>query len=120
MEDTIYRQDAVAALRHVFNVVNEDTCDVIDMRDLMCIKLRELPSAIRKGEWQRITVKLNDGEKFKALDEIAGIKDRIVDVHYDRCSECGYTRRANYEVYWFCPKCGAYMADEKESLKVSE
>lgn len=105
MEDTIYRQEAIAALRHAFNTVNGDTNDTIDLRDLVFLKLTALPSAVRKGEWQHITVRLNDGEAFEALDKLVG------DVHYDRCSECGFMRRANYEVYWFCPKCGASMEE---------
>ncbi len=58
--------------------------DAMDYRDLMYLRVNELPNEHVQGEW------------LPARDDTV------------YCSRCGYVKHA-HEEFWFCPKCGADM-----------
>ena len=95
MDDLISRQAALDALNGGFTVTGRENAEVImDFLNGVCKKLRDLPSAERRGRWI--------------------YKEAYKDAHfgYFVCSLCG-------EAYWkpsanYCPNCGARMEGEEE------
>ena len=99
-DDTISRQAAIDALDGEFNITGRENAETIrDYINSVNKKLRELPSAERRGRWK--------GER---LIYPSGIITFIY-----RCSECGYEERHAYEDTKpsnYCPNCGARMVED--------
>lgn len=81
MKDLISRD----LVKSIIRVTYDGCCgDAMDYRDLMCLRVNELPNEHRNGEW----LKGGSGKIY--------------------CSFCGYVKRSD-EMFWYCPKCGAEM-----------
>lgn len=89
MDDLISRQAALDALNGKFTVTGRENAETImDFLNGVCNKLRELPSAERRGRWTTERTMEHDGEWY--------------------CSVCGYEPTV-YEASNYCPNCGARM-----------
>lgn len=90
MRDTIYRQDAIDAMRKLpkWNVMREDYKNVGFSYDDVMFTLDKLPSAQPKRKTARWEV-LYPNHTYKY-----------------HCSGCGANHKYRFD---FCPSCGAYM-----------
>lgn len=92
-DDTISRQAAIEALDGEFNITGRENAETIrDYVNGVNKKLRELPSAERRGRW-----KFNIDDKWWSWDKPY------------MCDQCGEWVE---KVFKFCPNCGARMEVE--------
>ena len=95
MDDIISRQDAIDALDGEFNITGRENAETIrDYINGVNKKLRELPSAERRGRW-----------KFNIDDEEWSWDEPF------KCTQCG---KWNGIETPYCPHCGAKMDGEEE------
>lgn len=106
MNDTIYRQAAIDAVRHSPIIEVQPAYMLIDKADVlknlvMLSPAGVLPSAQRTGRWI-----------FETLDGIPGYRPTVM-----FCSKCGRVSIADYN---YCPNCGAKMKIEEQKQEKQE
>ena len=83
MKDLVNRD----LVKSIINLMYEGCSgDTLDYRDLMFLRVNELPNEHVSGKWMPA-------------------RDNTV-----YCSQCGYVKHVSDE-FWFCPKCGADMEE---------
>ena len=104
-KDTIYREDAIKALRleypmmPIFKELREEWSVKTEGYRKAEEVITRLPSADRpQGEWELVP--------YKRIDEHGEV---IIDGSSWCCSNCGDARKRNGPDMNFCPNCGARM-----------
>ena len=95
MSDLISRQAAIETLDGEFNITGRENAETIrDYINGVSKKLRELPSAVRRGRWE-----FNIDDKGWSWDKPY------------MCDQCGEWAEKEFK---FCPSCGAKMEGAEE------
>ena len=101
MSDLISRQDAIDALEGEVTVTGRANAEAVrGYANLICDRIKRLPSAERKGKWLRY------GEDGYPNEE---------DTVFWQCDQCleKYTGRTT-RIPNYCPNCGARMVRGEE------
>lgn len=105
-DDTISRQAAIDALDGELKITGRENAETIrDYINGVGKKLRDLPSAERRGRWEHY-------EHREPQYDIEGYKTWA---EAYKCSNCGFIHTVieDFGHYAFCPRCGSDMREAK-------